>query len=159
MKKNDKNAETIPVATNRRARHNFHIIETVEAGLSLSGPEVKSLRLKQASLDQSFARVEKGEVFLYGLHIAPYAFNTTAPVDALRTRKLLLKTKEIRRLIGQSAVKGIALIPLEIYFKRGWAKVLLALARGKQGPDKREDIKKRETEREIRRDFTEKYKG
>ena len=151
--------DKVTVATNRRARYNFHILETFEAGISLQGPEVKSLRLKQASMDQSFARVDNGEVFLHGLHIAPYAFNTLDQPDPSRTRKLLLKQKEIRRLCGQTTIKGMALIPLEIYFRRGWAKVLVAIARGKQGPDKRDAIKKRETNREIQKDFREKYKG
>lgn len=151
--------DRVVVATNRRARHNFHILETFEAGISLQGPEVKSLRLKQASMDQSFARVDNNEVFLHGLHIAPYAFNTLQSLDPVRTRKLLLKQKEIRRLCGRNTVKGTAIIPLEIYFRRGWAKVLVAIARGKQGPDKRESIKRRDTAREMQRDFREKYKG
>ncbi len=152
-------SDNVVVATNRRASHNFHILETFEAGISLQGPEVKSLRLKQASLDQGFARVDNGEVFLHGLHIAPYAFNTLQSLDPLRTRKLLLKQKEIRRICGRNTVKGLALIPLEIYFRRGWAKVLVAIARGKQGPDKRDTIKRRDTTREMQRDFREKYKG
>ncbi|MFH1620177.1 MAG: SsrA-binding protein SmpB [bacterium] len=158
-KKESPRTEKESVATNRRARYNYHILETLEAGLCLSGPEVKSLRLKQATMDQSFARVEKGEVFLYGLHIAPYAYTTADRPEPLRTRKLLLKQAEIKRLAGHVSVKGMVLVPLEIYFKRGWAKTVLALAKGKRGPDKRDDIKRRETAREVRRNFREKYKG
>jgi len=151
--------EKIIVATNRRARHNFQISDTAEAGISLYGPEVKSLRLKNISMEQSFARAEKEEIFLYGLHIAPYAFNKCNPLDPLRVRKLLLKKKEIKKLSGLMTLKGTALIPLEIYFKNGWAKVLIGVAKGKKGPDKREDIKRKDTAREMQRDFKEKYKG
>ena len=155
----EKKEDKTPVATNRRARHNFHVLDTLEAGLSLTGPEVKSLRLKQASLDQSFARLEGSEALIYGLHIAPYAFDTLRQSEPLRTRKLLLNRKEIKKLIGQTSVKGMALIPLELYFRRGWAKVLLGLCKNKQAPDKRDDIKKRDMPREVGKEFKGKYRG
>ena len=139
------------VATNRRALYRFEILETYEAGLSLMGPEVKSLRNKKASMEGSFARLERDEVFLYNLHIDPYIYNTLEPLEPRRTRKLLLHRKEIKRLLGRMTGKRLTLVPLELYFKRGWAKVRLALARGKLGKDRREDIRKRDTEREISR--------
>ena len=153
----DKNFEQI--ATNRKARHDYAIEDTVEAGLCLEGPEVKSLRLKHVTLTAAFARVEPKGIFLYGMHISPYEFNTLTQTDPLRTRKLLLKKQEIKRLTKATEVKGMALIALEVYFKRGWAKVLLGLGRGKKAPDKQDTIKKRDLDREMRRDFKDKYKG
>ncbi len=157
MKKKQPGLET--VATNRKARHDYEILETFEAGLALEGPEVKSLRLKQAQIAQSFARVEKDGLYLYGMHIPPYAFNTVKELDPIRTRKLLLNKKEIKKLTNSVATKGTAIVPLEVYFKNGWAKVALALARGKKAPDKHEAKKKKELDRELRRDFKEKFKG
>jgi SsrA-binding protein len=155
-----KKKETIePVATNRKARHDFFILETFEAGIALEGPEVKSLRLKQATITQGFARVENDEVLLYGLHIAPYAYNTIKEIDPLRTRKLLLKRREIKKLGNATSVKGNALVALEIYFKKGWAKVLLGLAKGKNAADRHEAIKKRDVDRELRRELGDKFKG
>ncbi|MBU2574978.1 MAG: SsrA-binding protein SmpB [Elusimicrobia bacterium] len=157
MKKGKTDRET--VATNRKARHDFEILETFEAGIVLEGPEVKSLRLKQAHINQSFARAEPDGLYIYGMHIQPYAFNTVKELDPLRTRKLLLNRGEIKKLSRAAAVKGTAIVPLEIYFKNGWAKALLALARGKHTRDKHEAIKKRELDREIRKEFKEKFKG
>ncbi|OGS07900.1 MAG: SsrA-binding protein [Elusimicrobia bacterium RIFOXYA12_FULL_51_18] len=157
MKKKHPELET--VATNRKARHDYEILETLEAGLVLEGPEVKSLRMKQAQIAQSFARAEKDGLYLYGMHIPPYAFNTMKELDPVRTRKLLLNKKEIKKLSNSIATKGTAIVPLEVYFKNGWAKVLLALARGKKAPDKHEAKKKKELDRELRRDFKEKFKG
>lgn len=157
MKKKEPEIET--VATNRKARHDYEILETFEAGLVLEGPEVKSLRLKQAQIAQSFARVEKDGLYLYGMHIPPYAFNTVKELDPVRTRKLLLNKKEIKKLTNSTSTKGTAIVPLEVYFKRGWAKVILALAKGRKAPDKHEATKKREIDRELRRDFKEKFKG
>jgi SsrA-binding protein len=159
MAKEEKKDKIEPVATNRKARHDYSIIETFEAGLALEGPEVKSLRLKQATLTSAFARAEKDGLYLYGLHIAPYAFNTVKELDPLRTRKLLLRRQEIKRLSGSLSTKGTALVALEIYFKNGWAKVLLGLAKGKKTADKHESIKKRDIDREMRREFKEKFKG
>ena len=148
-----------PVATNRKARHDYFITDTYEAGLSLEGPEVKSLRLKQATLTSAFARAEKDGLYLYGMHIAPYEYNTIKEIDPLRTRKLLLRRPEIRKLSGALATKGMTLVALEVYFKNGWAKVLLGLAKGKRSADKHESIKKRDIDREMRREFKDKFKG
>ncbi len=157
MKKSVPVIET--VATNRKARYDYEVLETFEAGLILEGPEVKSLRLKQAQIAQSFARAEKDGLYLYGMHIPPSAFNTVKELDPIRTRKLLLNKKEIKKLANAAAVKGAAIIPLEVYFKNGWAKILLAIARGKKAPDKHEAKKKQAVDRELRRDFKEKFKG
>ena len=139
------------VATNRKARHDYEILERLEAGLVLKGPEVKSLREGKTAFQDSFARVERGEVWLYNLHISPYEQANRYNVDPLRTRKLLLKRSEIRRLIGKVEEKGLTLVPLEVYFQRGYAKVTLALARGKRLYDKREKMKRRIQEREAER--------
>ena len=139
------------VATNRRARHDYTILESLEAGIELKGAEVKSLRASQASLSDSFARAEGDEIFLYNMHISPYEFGNIANPDPLRPRKLLLHKKQIRKLSQEAATKKLALIPLKLYFKKGIVKIELALAKGKKLYDKRETIKKRETEREIRR--------
>jgi len=139
------------VARNRKARHDYEILETFEAGLVLKGPEVKSLRVGKASFQDSFASVARGEVWLYSLHISPYEQANRFNVDPVRTRKLLLNRQEIRRLIGKVEEKGLTLVPLEIYFVRGHAKVQLALARGKKLHDKREALKKKQLDREARR--------
>lgn len=142
------------VATNKKARFLYDIEETYEAGLVLLGPEVKSLRMGRANLADSFARVVNGEVYLYNLHISPYPYSREAALlDPRRTRKLLLKKAEINRLAGKVAERGYTLVPLRIYFKDGWAKVELALAKGKKLYDRRESIKRREEERELRRRF------
>ncbi len=139
------------VATNRKARHEYHIIDTWEAGLVLRGPEVKSLREGKVSFQDAFARIEGGEVWLYSLHIAPYEQANRENTDPTRTRKLLLRSSEIRKLIGSVEEKGNTLIPLDIYFRRGYAKVTLALAKGKNLHDKREKLKRRTQEMEARR--------
>ena len=139
------------IARNPRARHDYHILETWEAGLVLTGTEVKSLRAGRASLVGAFARVQGGEVWLEALHIPPYGEGNIHNHDPLRTRKLLLHGREIRRLIGSVEQKGVTLVPLDLYFKRNRAKVTLALARGKQEHDRRDDIRKREAEREMAR--------
>jgi len=139
------------VARNRKARHEYHILETWEAGLVLLGSEVKALREGSASLSDAFARVEHGEVWLYNMHIGPYGPSGPDAHDFKRRRKLLLHKREIRRLIGSVDQAGLTLIPLEIYFRDGTAKIKLALARGKKHRDKREDIKRREAEREMGR--------
>jgi SsrA-binding protein len=139
------------VARNRKALHEYHILESWEAGLVLKGSEVKSLREGNASLSDAFARVEHGEVWLYNMHIGPYG---PAGPDAhafKRRRKLLLHRQEIRRLIGKVEQAGLTLVPLEICFSEGIAKLKLALARGKRHRDRREDIKQREAEREMAR--------
>lgn len=139
------------VARNRKARHEYHILDTWEAGLVLLGSEVKALREGSASLSDAFARVERGEVWLYNMHIGPYGPAGPAAHEFKRRRKLLLHKQEIRRLIGSVEMAGLTLIPLEVYFRDGVAKLELALVRGKKQRDKREDIKRREAEREMGR--------
>lgn len=139
------------VASNRKARHEYEILETLDAGLVLKGPEVKSLREGKVGFQDAFARVDGGEVWLHSLHISPYEQANRANEDPLRTRKLLLHAEEIRRLIGKVEEKGLTLIPLEIYFARGYAKVRLGLARGRKLYDKREKLKKQTQDREAQR--------
>jgi SsrA-binding protein len=139
------------VATNRKARHEYHILEEWEAGLVLTGSEVKSLREGKVSFQDAFARIEGGELWLHSLHIAPYEQANRQNHDPLRPRKLLLHRHELRRLVGKVEEKGLTLIPLDVHFRRGFAKVRLALARGKRLHDKRETLKRREQEREARR--------
>jgi SsrA-binding protein len=158
-RKDEGEEERVPVASNRKARFHYEILETFEAGLVLLGPEVKSLRAGRAVLDGSFARAEGDEILLYNLHITPYAQNTAEEIPPDRTRKLLLRAKEIKRLIGQQTLKGLTLIPLELYFRRGWAKVSLALARGKRGPDKRETLRRKQESRDMERSFKGKFKA
>src|SRR3990167_2249404 len=129
--------EPSTVVTNRKAYHDYFIEETFEAGLVLRGTEVKSLREGRVNLKDSFARVEREELFLYNCHISPYSHGNISNHDPTRTRKLLLRKGEIEKLIGKTQQKGMTLIPLKIYFKRGWAKVELALAKGKKLYDKR----------------------
>jgi SsrA-binding protein len=154
----DKKPDKITVASNRKARFHYEILEVYEAGLSLKGPEVKSLRASKATLEGSFARVEGPEVHLHNLYIAPYAQNTSEEISPTRTRKLLLRRKEIDKLRGSQETKGLTLVPLEIYFKNGWAKISLALAKGKRGPDKRESLRKKDAAREMERSFKGKFK-
>jgi len=159
MPKDKKSAEKTVVATNRKARHLYDILEVFEAGLSLKGPEAKSLRAGRASFEGSFARIDGGEAYLHNLHISPYAQNTSEDLPALRTRKLLLKRREIDRLAARLRGKGLTLVPLEVYFLRNWAKVALGLGRGRRGPDRREAIRKREVQRELGRSFQGKFKA
>lgn len=143
------------VLRNRKARHEYEILDTYEAGLVLQGAEVKSLRQGKASFTDAFARVEDGEVWLHNLHIQPYEQATRDAPDPKRTRKLLLKESEIARLAGETRQRGRTLVPLDLYFRRGYAKVTLAVAKGKKLHDKRETLKReamrREAEREIQR--------
>jgi SsrA-binding protein len=139
------------VTENRKARHDYHLDEQFEAGMVLTGTEVKSLRMGRANLKDSYARVVNGEVFLYQMHISPYPFAHYDNHDPLRPRKLLLHAHEIKRLYGKVNEKGYALVPLRVYFKRGKAKVVIALARGKRSYDKRETIRKRDEKREMDR--------
>jgi len=136
---------------NRRARHDYDILDRVEAGLELCGCEVKSIRRGEAGLAESFARIDGGEAFLYGMYVAPYAEGSYNNPPSRRRRRLLLHRREIARLASKVAAGGYTLVPLALYFKRGYAKVELGLARGRRLYDKREAIKKREAEREIRR--------
>jgi len=139
------------VCQNRKARHEYFILETYEAGLVLKGTEVKSLRAGKANLKDSFARIENGELWLENMHVSPYEQGNRFNHEPKRPRKLLMHKAEIMRLWGKSREKGLAMIPLRIYFKDGRAKVELALAKGKKMYDKREDIAKRDAEREIAR--------
>ena len=139
------------VATNRKARHEYEVLETFEAGIVLRGPEVKSVREGKVGFQDAFARVERGEAFLYNLHISPYEQANRYNLDPLRTRKLLLRRQELRKLVGSVGEKGLTLVPLELYFRRGYAKVLLGLARGRKLYDKREKLKRQTQEREARR--------
>ncbi len=138
------------IAENRKARHDYHILDTWEAGVALLGTEVKAIREGRVNLRDSFARVDNGEVWMQNVHISPYSHRGSAEHAELRQRKLLLHRDEIRKMVGKVAEKGLTLVPLELYFKGGRVKVLLGLARGKQAHDKRETIKRRETERETR---------
>lgn len=139
------------VARNRKALHEYDVLETWEAGLVLVGPEVKSIRAGKVSLSEAFARVDNGEAWLYDMHISPYDPASRWNVDPVRPRKLLLRSQELRKLIGATREKGMTLVPLDLYFRRGYARVTLALARGKKLHDKREDLKRRDAEREIER--------
>jgi SsrA-binding protein len=141
------------VVTNRRARHKFEWVEKLEAGIVLSGSEVKALRGGKAQMTDAYAVVDKGEVWLRKLHIPPYEFSDVDAHEAERPRKLLLHREEIERLIGKTAQKGLTLIPTRIYFKGPRAKVELALARGKEGRDRRREIADRDVRREVEREF------
>jgi SsrA-binding protein len=136
--------------TNRRARYDYELLETYECGIMLLGPEVKSIREGRATLQDSYARVEDGEVFLHGMHVAPYSYSRME-IDALRKRKLLLHHGEIDDIARAAAEKGVTLIPTKVYFKDGRAKVELAVARGKRSYDKRQTIAKRDAKREAER--------
>ena len=139
------------VARNRKARHEFEILETFEAGIELKGPEVKSLRGGNVSFQDAHARVQRGELWLHSVHISPYEQANRFNVDPVRARRLLLHKHEIRRLVGKIRERGLTIVPLEIYFLRGYAKVALALARGKKLYDKREDLKRRQQDLDARR--------
>ena len=148
-----------PRIRNKKARFNFEILDTIEAGLVLEGSEVKSLRDGKANIEESFARIRGGEVWLYNMHIGPYDQAGQFGHDVRRPRKLLLKKREINRFLGKAVEKGSTLVPLAIYFKRGWAKVELAVARGKREFDKREDIKERDSRREVERELARRRRG
>ena len=147
------------VGTYRKALFHYAILEEFEAGLSLLGAEVKSLRQGKVTMDGSFARADGAEIYLYNLHIPAYVNNTVEPLDPARPRKLLLHRREIGRLAGKQQTRGLSLIPLEIYFLRGWAKVRLALAKGKRGPDKRDSIRRKDAAREMERSFKGKFRA
>lgn len=138
------------VAENRKASHDYHLLETFEAGVALLGTEVKAIREGRVNLRDSFARVEDGEVFLYNVNISPYSHRGYADHEALRRRKLLLHRDEIRKLIGKTVEKGMTLVPTRMYFKNGRVKVAISLAKGKKEYDKRETLKRREADRETR---------
>lgn len=135
---------------NRKARHDYEILERLEAGLVLMGTEIKSIRLGQANLRDSYVMPKGGELFVHHMHVAPYLQGNRYNPDPVRPRKLLLHRQQIRRLTEKAQEKGLAIIPLAVYFKKGRAKVEVALARGKRQHDRREDIKRRDQEREMR---------
>ncbi len=137
------------VCQNRKASHDYFIDEVMEAGIVLLGPEVKSLREGRGSLVESYAKITNGEVFLHKMHITPYLHAHNVPLDPIRTKKLLLNKRQIRRLIGKTEEKGYTLIPTKVYFSRGKAKVELALAKGKRKYDKRKALKEKELKKEV----------
>lgn len=141
------------IANNKKAFHDFFILDTYEAGISLSGTEVKSLRMGKCSIKESFIRIEDGEVYIYGMHISPYEKGNIFNKDPLRVRKLLLHKSEINKLSGKIKEKGMAIVPLKVYFNGSLVKVEIGLARGKKLYDKRDDIAKKDMKREAERDF------
>ncbi|WP_318710243.1 SsrA-binding protein SmpB [Candidatus Acetatifactor stercoripullorum] len=141
------------VANNKKAFHDYFIDETYEAGIALHGTEVKSLRMGKCSIKEAFIRIENGEVFVYGMHISPYEKGNLFNKDPLRVKKLLLHKYEINKLAGRVAEKGYTLVPLQVYFKDGRAKVEIGLARGKKLYDKRRDIAKKDQRREAEKEF------
>jgi len=138
------------IADNRKAHFDYHVLETFEAGVQLLGTEVKGIREGKASLRDAYARIDKGEVWLFNVHINPYSHRGYVDHDPKRKRKLLLHAQEIRKLIGKTTERGLTLVPLRMYFKRGRVKVAIALVKGKQAHDKRETLRKREVDRETR---------
>ena len=141
------------IANNKKAYHDYFIEETYEAGISLHGTEVKSLRMGKCSIKESFVRIEKGEVFIYGMHVSPYEKGNIFNRDPLRPRKLLLHKYEINKLLGKTKEKGIAIVPLKVYFKGSLVKVEIGLAKGKKLYDKRADIAKKDMRREAEKEF------
>lgn len=141
------------IANNKKAYHDYFILDTYETGISLAGTEVKSLRMGKCSIKESFVRIENGEVFIYGMHISPYEKGNIFNKDPLRPRKLLLHKYEINKMLGKTKEKGIAIVPLKVYFKGSLVKVEIGLAKGKKLYDKRQDIAKKDQQREASRDF------
>jgi len=138
------------IAENRKAHHDYHLLETFEAGLVLMGTEVKAIREGQVNLRDSFARVEAGEVWVYNMHISPYSHRGYSDHEPTRRRKLLLHRQEIRKLIGKTVERGMTLVPTRLYFKEGRVKIAISLAKGKKAHDKRETVRRREADRETR---------
>lgn len=141
------------VANNKKAYHDYFIDEKYEAGVSLHGTEVKSLRMGKCSIKEAFVRIENGEVFVYGMHVSPYEKGNIFNKDPLRVKKLLLHKAEINKLLGKIKEKGFTLVPLQVYFRNGKAKVEIGLARGKKLYDKRQDIAKKDQRREAEKEF------
>jgi SsrA-binding protein len=148
--KTDRELAQSNIAENRKAYHDYHLLETFEAGVVLLGTEVKAIREGRVNLRDSFARINDGEVYLFNVNISPYSHRGYADHEPLRQRKLLLHRDEIRKLIGKTVEKGMTLVPTRLYFKDGRVKVAVSIAKGKKDYDKRETIKKRETDRETR---------
>lgn len=145
--------DTKLIANNKKAYHDFFILDTYEAGIALHGTEVKSLRMGKCSIKESFIRVENGEMFIYGMHISPYEKGNIFNKDPLRVRKLLLHKSEIHKLLGKTQEKGMSIVPLKVYLKGSLVKVEIGLAKGKKLYDKREDIAKKDQKREAAREF------
>ncbi|WP_378954384.1 SsrA-binding protein SmpB [Pelosinus sp. sgz500959] len=155
----EKNAAIKTVADNRKARHDYHIHESYEAGLVLTGTEVKSLRAGKANLKDAYAKIEKSELMLHNMHISPYDAGNRFNHEPLRTRKLLMHRSEIDKLVGKTQEKGYTLVPLKLYFTHGIAKIQIGLATGKKNYDKRQDMAERDAKREIDRAFRERQKA
>ena len=147
------------VANNKKAYHDYFIEEKYEAGLVLHGTEVKSLRMGKCSVKEAFIRVENGEVFIYGMHISPYEKGNIFNKDPLRVKKLLLHRQQIRKLIGDSSEKGYTIVPLQVYFRDGRAKIEIGLARGKKFYDKRQDIARKDQRREMEKELKVRLRG
>jgi SsrA-binding protein len=150
LKKTERELAQTNIAENRKAHHDYHLLETMEAGVALLGTEVKAIREGRVNLRDSFARVEDGEVYLCNVNISPYSHRGYVDHEPLRQRKLLLHRDEIRRLVGKTAERGMTLVPVRMYFRNGRVKVALSLAKGKKDYDKRETIRRREVDRETR---------
>lgn len=147
------------LAQNKKARHDYFIEETYEAGLVLLGTEIKAIRAGRVNLKDSFARIRNGELFVHNMHISPYEQGNIHNHEPLRTRKLLLHRKQINTLIGETKEAGYSIVPLKLYLKDGYAKLLIGLARGKKKYDKRDDLKQKEAKRDIERAFRDRQKG
>lgn len=143
------------IAQNRKARHDYSVSDTIEAGMVLQGTEIKAIRAGRMNLKDGFAKVRNGEVFLHNVHISPYEQGNQFNHEPLRTRKLLMKRKQIERLIGETKTPGVTLVPLKVYIKNGYAKVLIGVAKGKKNYDKREDLKRKDINRDIARELKE----
>ncbi|MGG3449760.1 MULTISPECIES: SsrA-binding protein SmpB [Bacillaceae] len=147
------------IAQNKKARHDYFIEETYEAGMVLLGTEIKAIRAGRVNLKDSFARIRNGELFVHNMHVSPYEQGNIHNHDPIRTRKLLLHRKQINTLIGETKEAGYSIVPLKIYLKDGYAKMLIGLAKGKKKYDKREDLKQKEAKRDIERVFRDRQKG
>lgn len=141
------------IANNKKAYHDYFILESYETGIALAGTEVKSLRMGKCSIKEAFIRIDNGEVYIYGMHISPYEKGNIFNKDPLRVRKLLLHKSEIHKMLGNTKEKGIAIVPLKVYFKGSLVKIEIGLAKGKKLYDKRQDIAKKDQQREAQRDF------
>ena len=146
------------LAQNKKAYHDYFIEETFEAGIVLQGTEIKSIRKGKANLKDSFAKIERGELYLHNMHVSPYEQGNRYNHEPLRTRKLLLHRKEINKLIGETKEVGYTIVPLKLYLKNGYCKVLIGLGKGKKQYDKRDDLKKKEAKRDIERAFRDRQK-
>lgn len=147
------------IANNKKAYHDYFIEEKYEAGLVLHGTEVKSLRMGKCSIKEAYIRIENGEAFIYGMNISPYEKGNIFNKDPLRTRKLLMHRSEIRKLLGASSEDGYTIMPLQVYFKDGYAKIEVGLAKGKKLYDKRQDLRKKDMRREVEKDFKMSLRG